>query len=88
MDRRPDQSIGGGNLPVTIPLQLGLAAGVSIGADAGSPVMTDYEPPFRFTGTVKKALVDVSGEVIEGSSSEDEDVSRAAIETMNSAMLM
>jgi hypothetical protein len=44
---------------------LGLAAGVSIGTDAGSPVMTDYAPPFSFTGTVKKALVDVSGETVE-----------------------
>jgi arylsulfatase len=59
------KAIGSGELPVTIPLNLGLAAGVSIGADTGSPVMTDYAPPFRFTGTVKKALVDVSGTVIE-----------------------
>jgi arylsulfatase len=57
--------IGSGDLPVTIPLTLGLAAGVSIGTDAGSPVMTDYTPPFTFTGTVKKVLVDVSGEAIE-----------------------
>jgi arylsulfatase len=33
--------------------------------DAGSPVMTDYSPPFKFTGKVKKALVDVSGETVE-----------------------
>lgn len=57
--------IGAGDLPVTIPLSLGLAAGVSVGGDAGSPVMTDYSPPFRFTGKVKKALVDVSGAMIE-----------------------
>jgi hypothetical protein len=57
--------VGRGDLPVTIPLQLGLAAGVSIGADAGSPVMIDYKAPFTFGGTVKKALVDVSGEPIE-----------------------
>src|SRR5262249_41622419 len=42
------KQIGSGDLPVTIPLSLGLAAGVSIGADAGSPVMTDYKPPFAF----------------------------------------
>jgi arylsulfatase A-like enzyme len=59
------QPVGSGDLPVTIPLSLGLAAGVSIGTDAGSPVMTDYAPPFSFTGTVKKALVDVSGETVE-----------------------
>jgi arylsulfatase A-like enzyme len=57
--------IGSGDLPVTIPLALGLAAGVSVGADAGAPVMTDYASPFAFTGTVKKALVDVTGEPIE-----------------------
>jgi arylsulfatase len=57
--------IGTGDLPVTIPLSLGLAAGVSIGSDAGAPVMTDYATPFAFTGTVKKVLVDVSGEAIE-----------------------
>jgi hypothetical protein len=50
---------------VTIPLSLGLSAGVSVGTDAGSPVMTDYKAPFTFTGTVKKVLVDVSGEPIE-----------------------
>jgi arylsulfatase len=62
IDGRP---AGGGELPVTIPLALGLAAGVSVGADAGSPVMTDYTPPFTFNGEVKKVLVDVSGEPIE-----------------------
>ena len=50
---------------MTIPISLGLAAGVSVGADAGAPVMTDYTPPFAFTGTVKKLLVDVSGEAVE-----------------------
>lgn len=57
--------IGTGDLPVTIPLSLGLAAGVCVGADAGSPVMEDYRPPFAFTGTVKKVLVDVTGEAVE-----------------------
>jgi arylsulfatase len=52
--------VGKGDLPVTIPITLGLAAGVSVGADAGSPVMDDYKPPFAFTGTIRKALVDVT----------------------------
>jgi arylsulfatase len=61
VDGRP---VGSGDLSVTIPLTLGLAAGVSVGADSGSPVMLDdeYSSPFRFTGEVKKVLVDVSGE--------------------------
>jgi arylsulfatase len=59
------EPVGRGDLPVTIPINLGLAAGVSVGTDAGAPVMTDYAAPFAFTGTVKKALVDVSGEALE-----------------------
>jgi arylsulfatase len=57
--------VGSGELPVTIPLSLGLSAGVCVGADAGAPVMTDYKAPFAFAGTVKKALVDVTGVHVE-----------------------
>jgi arylsulfatase len=61
------KEVGAGKLPVTIPNQLGLGAFVVLGADTGSPVMLaeDYKPPFAFTGKVKKALVDISGEVVE-----------------------
>ena len=59
------KEVGQGDLPVTIPINLGISAGVSVGANAGSPVMSDYESPFAFTGTVKKAMVDVTGEPIE-----------------------
>jgi len=61
------KSVGYGDLPVTIPLSIGLAAGISVGSDAGSPIMEDqdYKAPFAFTGTVKKAQVDVSGEAVE-----------------------
>ena len=59
------KEVGRGDLPVTIPLMLSISAGVSLGANSGSPVVPDYETPFAFTGTVKKALVDISGELIE-----------------------
>jgi arylsulfatase len=57
--------VGSGDIAVTIPLSLGLSAGVVVGADTGSPCMPDYKPPFAFTGTVHKALVDVTGESVE-----------------------
>jgi arylsulfatase A-like enzyme len=59
------EEVGRGDLPVTIPLMLGLSAGVSLASNSGSPIMPDYESPFAFTGMVKKALVDVTGEAIE-----------------------
>jgi hypothetical protein len=37
---------------------------LTCGADPGSPVTTDYEGPFRFTGTLHTVTVDLSGELI------------------------
>lgn len=59
------QPVGEGDLPVTIPLSLGLSAGVAVGADPGSPTLPDYQPPYKFTGQVNKAMVDVTGEAVE-----------------------
>ena len=60
------QQIGTGDLPVTIPIQLGLSAGVCVGADSGAPTMDDaYASPYAFTGTVRKALIDITGEQVE-----------------------
>ena len=59
------KEVGRGDLPVTIPLVMGLGAGASVGADPGSPTTPEYKPPFRFTGTIKRVQVDLSGESIE-----------------------
>jgi arylsulfatase len=47
-----------------MPLSLGLGGGIVCGADSGSPVWDKYKPPFKFTGTLYGATVDVSGELI------------------------
>ncbi len=59
------KEVGRGDLPVTIPLMLGLGAGAAVGADPGSPTSPNYKPPFKFTGTIKRVQVDLSGESIE-----------------------
>jgi arylsulfatase A-like enzyme len=59
------REVGRGDLPVTIPLQMGLGAGAAVGADPGSPATPEYQPPFKFTGTVTRVQVDTSGESIE-----------------------
>jgi arylsulfatase len=58
------QQVGVGELPVTIPIVMGLASGVSVGLDAGAPVTTEYTPPFAFTGTIIRAVYDVSGDAV------------------------
>jgi arylsulfatase len=50
-------------VPYTTPFAFNPGA-LTCGADPGSPVTTDYEAPFRFTGTIHTVTVDLSGELI------------------------
>lgn len=50
--------------PVTTPFVLNPGA-LTCGANPGSPVTPDYPSPFKFTGTIHKVTVDVSGELID-----------------------
>jgi len=59
------EEIGRGDLPVTIPIQIGLGGTIVVGRDPGSPAIPDYDPPYPFTGKVGRALVDVSGRYVE-----------------------
>jgi arylsulfatase A-like enzyme len=56
--------VGQGEIPLTMPLLLGLGGGIVCGADTGASVTPEYTPPFKFTGTLHSATVDVSGELI------------------------
>jgi len=56
--------VGQGDIPLTMPLSIGLGGGIVCGADTGSPVWDQYKPPFKFTGTLYNAVVDVSGDLI------------------------
>ncbi len=56
--------VGQVDIPLTMPLSLGLGGGIVCGADTGSPVWDKYKAPFKFTGTLHNTTVDVSGELI------------------------
>jgi hypothetical protein len=56
------KEVGGTELPVTTPNRLAQGGAMLVGADTGAPVTPEYTPPFRFTGTIKRVIVDVSGE--------------------------
>jgi arylsulfatase len=58
------EMVGQVDIPVTMPIMLGIGGGIVCGADTGSPVWDKYQTPFKFTGTLYSATVDVSGELI------------------------
>ncbi len=65
-----DKPVGEGDIPLTMVVLIGLAAGTVCGASSGSPVWDKYRPPFKFTGTLYSATVDVSGELIKNHEAE------------------
>ena len=62
--------VGQADIPLTMPLTIGLAGGMVCGADTGSPVWDKYQPPFKFTGTLYSVTVDVSGDLIKDTEAE------------------
>ena len=54
------EAVGEGRLPVNLPFrwQIG-GAGLLIGRDRGFPVCDDYEPPFPFTGTLHRIVLEI-----------------------------
>ena len=59
--------VGQTDVPLTMPLSLGLGGGIVCGKDSGSPVWDKYKPPFKFTGRLYSVTVDVSGDLIKDS---------------------
>ncbi|MDX1415105.1 MAG: arylsulfatase [Candidatus Promineifilaceae bacterium] len=58
-------------MDVTNPIMLGLASGVAIGADPGSPVtMEHYQGPFPYSGNIHTVTIDVSGDLIKDTEAE------------------
>jgi arylsulfatase len=56
------EQVGEGEIPVTVPLVYALTGGgLTCGRSEGTPVIEGYAPPFAFTGTLKRVVVDVSG---------------------------
>ncbi len=57
------QLVGQSEFPVTMPLAIH-PGGLTCGVNPGSPVTPDYRAPFRFTGILRTAILDLSGDLI------------------------
>ncbi len=60
-----EKPVGQMELPVTMPIVIGIAGGLTSGRDPAPTVADLYKAPFPFTGTLHRVIVDVSGERIE-----------------------
>ncbi len=64
-----NELVGSRDVPWTTPFAFNPGA-LTCGADPGSTVTSAYAAPFRFTGTLRKVTVDLSGELIQDKESE------------------
>ena len=71
--------VGQGDIPLTMPLSLGLGGGIVCGADTGSPVWDKYKPPFKFTGTLSQRDRGRERRADQGRRSRDADAPGAAV---------
>ena len=63
---------GEGRIPRTCPISYSLSGeGLCCGWDSETPVSKAYKSPFKFTGTIEKVVMDVSGEVPERKPAEE-----------------
>lgn len=56
-----DKLAGEGEIPVTVPIMLGLGGGLAVGRNQGTPVSALYKAPFAFGRGLHRVIVDVSG---------------------------
>ena len=74
-----DKLVGQADLPVTLPLIMGLGGGLTVGRNPGSSVSQLYAPPFAFTGRIFKVTADVSGRTLHDSDEEQKASGRHAM---------
>jgi hypothetical protein len=54
-----DKKVGEGRVDKTEPVRFSANETLDTGLDSASPVSTEYQPPFRYTGTLKRVEIDV-----------------------------
>ncbi|RPD39785.1 arylsulfatase [Chitinophaga barathri] len=54
-----DQPVGEARIEKTVPNRFSLDETLDVGEDTGTPVSRDYKVPFRFTGELKKVVIEL-----------------------------
>lgn len=53
------KQVAEGRIPETVPSRFSADETLDVGEDSGTPVVRDYDVPFRFTGKIEKVVIDI-----------------------------
>jgi arylsulfatase len=53
------KEVAKGRIEKTVPIRISLDEGLDVGEDTGTPVNLNYDVPFKFTGKIEKATIDL-----------------------------
>jgi hypothetical protein len=53
------KEVAKGRVEKTVPIRISLDEGLDVGEDTGTPVNLGYDVPFKFTGKIEKAVIDL-----------------------------
>ena len=70
-----------GRIERTLPFRLSLAETLDCGEDTGTPITEDYQVPFKFTGEIKKVVIDLTPEQLSAEDKAKMKEAEAAIAT-------
>ena len=68
-----------GRIERTLPFRLSLDETLDCGEDTGTPVSEDYRVPFKFTGNLKKVVIDLKPEKLSAADDQKLKKAKAAI---------
>jgi len=54
------KTVGTGRIDRTLAFRLSLDETLDCGEDTGTPISEDYQVPFKFTGEIKKVVIDLT----------------------------
>ena len=74
------KTVASGRIDRTLPFRLSLDETMDCGEDTGTPINEDYKVPFKFTGEIKKVMIDLKPAELTASAQQEVTANQIALD--------